>query len=66
MGEKNNSIALNENNSNEKPLAGAMAIQIMLATDTCLLNIAYRISVTAFCKTLGGSARLAADPANFC
>ena len=38
-------MALNENNSNEEPIAGAMAIQIGLAMDTCLLTIAYRITV---------------------
>ena len=45
MGGKNNSMALSENDSNEGPIAGAMAIQIALAMDTCLLTIAYRITV---------------------
>ena len=38
-------MALNGDDSNEEPLAGAMAIQIGLAMDTCLLTIAYRITV---------------------
>ena len=38
-------MALNENNSNEESIAGAMAIQIGLAMDTYLLTIAYRITV---------------------
>ena len=42
---KNNSMALNGDNSNEEPIAGAMAIQIALSMDTCLLTIAYRITV---------------------
>ena len=45
VGGKNNSMALNEDNSNDEPVAGAMAIQIALPMDTCLLTIAYRITV---------------------
>ena len=41
-------MALNEKFSNEEPIAGAMAIQIGLAMDTCLLTIAYRITVRLF------------------
>ena len=38
-------MALNGDNSNEEPIAGAMAIQIALAMDTCLLTIAFRTTV---------------------
>ncbi|KAF6240586.1 hypothetical protein HO173_001257 [Letharia columbiana] len=41
---KNNDMALKENNSNEEPTTGAVAIQIVLAMSTCLPTIAYRIS----------------------
>ena len=34
-------MALKENNSNEEPTAGAVAIQIVLAPDTCLLRISH-------------------------
>ena len=37
-------MALKENNSNEEPTIGAVAIQIVLAMSTCLPYIAYRIS----------------------
>ena len=37
-------MALKENNSNEEPTTGAVAIQIVLAMSTCLPTIAYRIS----------------------
>ena len=37
-----NDFALKENNSNEEPVAGAVAIQICSPLDTCL---AYRISM---------------------
>ena len=38
-------MALNGDDSNEESIAGAMAIQITLPMDTCLLTIAYRITV---------------------
>ena len=38
-------MTLNEDDSNEEPLAGAVAIQITLPMVTCLLTIAYRITV---------------------
>ena len=38
-------MALNEDDSSGEPIAGAMAIQITLPMDTCLLTIAYRITV---------------------
>ena len=43
-------MALNENNSNEELIAGAMVIQIGLAMDTCLLAIEYRITVKVLIK----------------
>ena len=46
MEKKNNYMALNENNSNEASIAGAaMALQIPLPMDTCLLTVACRIIV---------------------
>ena len=36
-------MALKENNPNEEPTTGAVAIQIVLAMATCLPTIAYRI-----------------------
>ena len=42
---KNNSMALNKDDSNEEPIADVMAIQITLPINTCLLTIAYRITV---------------------
>ena len=38
-----NTQALNEKNSNEEQVGGVLAIQIVLAMDICLPNIAYRI-----------------------
>ena len=38
-------MALNGDDSNEEPTADAMAIQITLLMVTCLLIIAYRITV---------------------
>ena len=35
-------MTLNENNSNEESIAGAMALQIGLAMNTCLITIACR------------------------
>ena len=45
VGGKNNSMALNGDDSNEEPTAGAVAIQITLPMVTYLLTIAYRITV---------------------
>ena len=44
MKKKNNNITLKENNSNEEPIIGAVAIQVILAISTCLPHIVYRIS----------------------
>ena len=38
-------MALNEKISKEESIAGAMGIQVGLGKDTCLLTIAYRITV---------------------
>ena len=50
MDGKNNSMALNENNSNKEPIADAMAIQTGFAINTYLLAIAYRITVKLLIK----------------
>ena len=47
-GRENNDMALKENNSNEEPTTGAVAIQVVLAMSTCLPTIAYRISHIAY------------------
>ena len=44
---RNNSMALNENNSNEEPIAGAMALQIGLAHGH--MSPYYRNSQTVEC-----------------
>ena len=45
-------MALNGENSNEEPVAGAVAIQITVPMVTCLRTIAYRITVkTIECLT---------------
>ena len=49
-GRENNDMALKENNSNEEPTTGAVAIQIVLAMSTCLPHIAYRIMMGRLIK----------------
>ena len=43
-------MALKENNSNEEPIIGAVAIQLVLAMATCLPTIAYRIMMERLIK----------------
>ena len=45
-GRENNGMALKENNSNEEPTTGAVAIQIVLAMSTCLPTIAYKYRIS--------------------